>query len=311
MLGKSAKLVGAWLAVTLLLYVVAYFAMPETPPSASLVTLLAGIAGLLVWGARAGWSVLRSKKTAKTKAVVVLGAALLLCMLNACERASAPAPAPPPTAAEPPPQPEVGSPLPRVTGIAVLLQRQTEEPGYGLYSYALLSHIPEQSELPRDRALLKALLEQPEAAQVGKYLPKARINITYLLLTSPAPNWEDLTLDQRVDYALSHYDYGRSAALLASLPQQTGPGPVITSTLAPLSVTAHPHPVLVQDLSTAQPLLMEAYVRQFVAQVAQDRFWEAQTLASFSLKLRNVLEVAATGLGMSQDAVKSWIQYLK
>ena len=49
MLGKSAKLVGVWLVVTLLLYVVAYFAMPETPPSASLVMLLAGIAGLLVW----------------------------------------------------------------------------------------------------------------------------------------------------------------------------------------------------------------------------------------------------------------------
>ena len=254
--------------------------------------------------------------------MVVLGAALLLCMLNACEKASAPAPAPPPTAAEPPPPPTAAAPPPpnqvggaerplRVTGIAVLLQGQTEEQGYGLYSYALLSHIPEQSELPRDHALLKALLEQPEAAQIGKYLPKARINITYLLLALPALNWEDLTLDQKVDYALSHYDYARSAALLASLPQQTGPGPVITSTLAPLSVTAHPHPVLVQDLSTAQPVLMEAYVRQFVAQVAQNRFWEAQTLASFSLKLRNVLEVAATGLGMSQDAVKSWIQYLK
>ncbi len=32
--------------------------------------------------------------------------------------------------------------MPRVTGTAVLLPQQKEEPGFGLYSYALLTHAP-------------------------------------------------------------------------------------------------------------------------------------------------------------------------
>lgn len=201
--------------------------------------------------------------------------------------------------------------MPRVTGTAVLLPQQKEEPGFGLYSYALLTHAPLDSELPKYRAFLKALVELPTAQDLGGYLPKIRINITYLPLTSSAQGWNIFTTNQKVDYVLSHYDYARGAAMLASLPERTGVGPVLTSVLTPLSFDRLPHPVLVQDMSTAQPVLMEDYVKEFVDQAAKDHFWEAKTLAAFSLGLQNALQTAAVGLGMSQDAVKNWIHYFK
>lgn len=39
--------------------------------------------------------------------------------------------------------------MPRVTGTAFLLPSQTEEPGYGLYSYALLARQPGDADRPR------------------------------------------------------------------------------------------------------------------------------------------------------------------
>jgi hypothetical protein len=201
--------------------------------------------------------------------------------------------------------------MPRVTGTALLASTKTEEQGYGLYSYALLSHPPADTELPRYQAYLHALLALPEASQLGHYLPKSRINVTYIPVTSIASTWEQFSLDQRADYVLAHYDYARGAALLASLPQHMGPGPVITSLLTPLSTSQTPHPVLVQDLSTAQPVLMGDYVGKFVQQVAQDHFWQARTLADFALTCRNVLETAAIGLGLSKNAVSTWVQYFK
>jgi len=219
-----------------------------------------------------------------------------------------PPPPPPPTeAAAPAADSPSGPTMPRVTATAVLLPSQHEEQGYGLYSYALLTHRPQESELPKYRAFLTALVGLPTAKDEGLYVPKARINITYFPLTSSPDNWDALAINGRVDYVLAHYDYARGAAMLGSLPGPIGTGPVITSVLKPLSYDRAPHPVLVQDLSKAQPVLMADYVKEFEDQAARDHFWEEKTLEAFSLHLRNFLETAAIGLGMSKDAVHGWV----
>jgi hypothetical protein len=193
----------------------------------------------------------------------------------------------------------------------MLRPREHEEPGYGLYSYALLSHRPQQGELPQYRAYMKALLALPKASDLANYVPKIRINITCLPMATIPSDWEKLSADERVDAVLEHYDYARAEVMLASLPERPGTGPVILSVLAPLDVTTHPHPVLVQDLTHAQPALMETYVNAFVQQAGQERFWKESALASFQIGLRNTLEVLAAGLGMSRTAVQSWLQFLK
>lgn len=238
-----------------------------------------------------------------------------------------PQPSRPPAAADgnpspPPPPPSVPANSPstslgglfggkRTTGYAFLLHLKQEEAGYGLYSYALIAHSPNAQELPRYRAFVGTLLSLPTASSVRDVVGKSRTNITYLLLDADAKDPRTLSTDARIDYIISHYDYGRSAAILSLLPNRVGPGPVLTSVLSPITFTTTPHPVLEQDLSTAQPVLMTDYVTQFTNQVAEERFWKADVLSAFALDLRNVLETAAIGLGMSKDAVHSWVTYTK
>jgi hypothetical protein len=205
--------------------------------------------------------------------------------------------------------PRAGDGMPRITGTAILLPAQKEEPGYALYSYALMSHRPRAGELPKVKAYLTALLELPTAAAVERNVPRSRINITYLPLEAPAPLWEIMPTENQVDYVVAHYDYGRGAAMMSSLSQRTGAGPVIISLLKPLDVSAHPHPVLVQDLTSAEPSLMASYVAYFVDKAATDQFQKDGTLSNFGLTLRNGLEVAAMALGMSKDAVATWVKY--
>ena len=200
--------------------------------------------------------------------------------------------------------------LRRVTGTGILVPGQKEEAGYALYSYALMSHRPQGPELPKVKAYLSALLALPTAASVEQNLPRTRINITYLPLD--ALGWSNHeSIESQVKYVVEHYDYGRGAAMLASLDQRTGQGPVIISLLKPLDLSGHPHPVLVQDLTSAQPSLMANYVTYFVNQTATDQFQKDETLSNFSLRLRNGLEVAAEGVGMSKDAVATWVKYFE
>jgi hypothetical protein len=325
---KTVVFLGCSVALTLVFYLLADYLLPPPPPSAPMMLLFAGIAMVLVWLVQCGIRSSRLKEISKKKDVHTV--LLLTCVLtglafslSACTASSPPpaaAPAPPPEqAAAPPPPPVPSAPaqaatpsMPRVTGTALLASNQKEENGYGLYSYVLLSHAPGQVESAKYEAFFKAILSDlPEASAVAHYVPRARINITYIPVTVIPLDWERLATEKRVDYVMGHYDYARGAVMLASLSKKTGAGPVITSLLKPLDVTSHPHPVLVQDLTTAQTALMDSYITEFKNQAAQDRFWQPNTLQTFALSLRNLLETAANGLGMSQTAVKSWVQYFK
>jgi hypothetical protein len=205
----------------------------------------------------------------------------------------------------------LGPTMPRVTGVAPLLPDQREQPGYGLYSYVLLTHVPEESELPKYRAFLTSMVELPVASDLSRYVQKIRINITYFPLKMAPSDWDGMAVPRRVDYVLAHYDYARGTAMLASLPGPMGAGPVIASVLKPLSYDQFPHPVLVQDLSKAQPDLMGNYVKEFCDQAAKDHFWEEKSLEAFSLHMENFLETAAVGLSMSKVAVFGWIKVFK
>ncbi|WP_158752384.1 hypothetical protein [Acidobacterium sp. S8] len=321
---KTGVFIACSVALTLLFYLLADYLLPPPPPSAPMMLLFAGIAMVLVWLAQCCVRANGNKKdNAHTKLVIVGVLAGLALSLSACNSAPRETAAPAPAQSAPPPPPpalsiapihsvKMAMPMPRVTGTALLASSQKEENGYGLYSYVLLSHSPSDADMPKYKAFFKALLiDLPEASAVARYVSKARINITYIPVTTVPAGWEQLAVEKRVDSIMANYDYGRGAVMLASLSKGTGQGPLIASLLQPLDVSAHPHPVLVQDLSTAQAALMDSYIAEFKNQAAQDRFWQPDTLQQFALSLRNLLETAATGLGMSQTAVKSWVEYFK
>jgi hypothetical protein len=319
---KTPLLIGSAVALTLVLYLLVYFRLPGDPPTAGMVALFAGISIALVWSVN--YFVGKKHPGKSGKNLPLLVALFLTAGMLSCHRARPnqqsvplatamppPLPPAPPAPASPRREPVRTSPgMARVTGTAFLVGTDAEQPGFGLYSYALFSHPPTAEELPRYRAFLQAFLALPTASGLARYVVKQRINITMLPLTSVPDSWSALSVDAQIDYVLAHYNYERSTVILASLPQRSGPGPEIVSVLTPIDPSSQPRPVLMQDLSKAQPDLMTSYLSQFVAQVGKDVFWKPDTLSSLSLGLKNVLEVAAVGLGMSQTAVSDWIKYL-
>ncbi len=321
---QSVWFIASSIGLTVLFYMLAYYLLPESPPSAALVFLLAAISMVTVWVASLCIRRFRAGSHKAPLLYFVISAAGLAMLLAGCAKDSRPgrtggsaesvdqsstAPQPPP----PPPKPVGAEYMPRVTGTALLFPQDTEEPGYGLYSYALLTHKPNDAERPKYQAFFRALLALPTAKDVEQHghVDRKRINVTYLLLNTAAPKWSGMSVDQQVEYVIDNYDAARATVMLASLQQKTGPGPVIVSTLVPLNPSQHPHPVLVQDMSSALPQLMNTYVSGFVQQAAVDRFYDDHTLAHFAVVLRNLLEVSATGLGLSADAVQKWVKLLK
>ena len=297
---KTPVLVASAIALTVVFYLAAIYLLPGPAPSGALMGLFAALALAIVFGI--DWLVKRREprkpvardKTSKLLVWLALGA---IAGLSGCQ------------AAQRPPNTSASAPIKRLTGTAFLLQNQAEEAGYGLYSYALLAHKPSAAELPAYRAFMRAIVDLPTAAALGHYVPKERINLTSIPVTGEPPPGIDP--DAEVDFILGHYDYARSSVILASLPKRTGGGPALISVLKPIDPAARPIPVLVQDLTHAQPGLMATYVANFVSQAGQDHFWQESTLGQFALSLRNSLETAAVGLGMSKTAVDSWIKYFQ
>jgi hypothetical protein len=306
---RTPALVASAIALTLVFYMASTYLLPGPPPSMALVGLFAAIALALVFAGSALWRRLRGAKPApdagrkapgssKTHGLILCALAGMMAVAMQGCKTGAPSPGSASSASRA---------VNRVTGFGYLLSGTKEEEGYGLYSYALLSHPPSALELPQYSAFLKALVALPTAKALEQYVPRQRINLTSIPVTETPPTGAD---DAKVTYILAHYDYARAAVLKACLTTRTGPGPVLVSVLQPIDPSAHPTPVLVQDLTRAQASLMETYVESFVSQVAQDRFWEQSSLAVFALNLRNSLETAAVGLGMSKTAVDGWIKFL-
>jgi hypothetical protein len=111
---------------------------------------------------------------------------------------------------------------------------------------------------------------------------------------------------------VDHYDYARARVLLDSLPGDLREGPYLVSVLKPLASTA-PREYLFQNLSFVpddDDKLISYWVREFLAQAAQERFWEPRTLDSFVLKLRTTIAVLSFGLQPVQKGLESWVSWI-
>ena len=99
------------------------------------------------------------------------------------------------------------------------------------------------------------------------------------------------------EWLLQHYDYARARVFLRLLPGNLRGGPYIVSTLKPLGLGGDlPDRYLVQDLSSVPPHLVGSWIREFMNQAAQERFWEPKTAAQLTLKLRMTIGILAEGV---------------
>lgn len=218
--------------------------------------------------------------------------------------------APFPGVGSPPAAPPPASIRGRETGGAFLLPDQAEIPGYGLYSYLLFGAPSTNGARDRYRGTLEAYVSLiPDIAALERYVPPAELNIAYVPVRA-LPDRQ--TPPERL---LADYDYARARSLLRLFPGGNREGPYIVSSLRPLGGTgaavAAPNPYLFQDLSKIPPHLVVSWVKEFLNQAAQERFWEDRSTERFALKLRVTVGVLAAALPEVKKALDTWIAWVR
>ncbi len=189
---------------------------------------------------------------------------------------------------------------------SLLVRGKAEEDGYGLYSYLLFGSPPNDSA-SRERycVAIKTYLKLiPDITILEEYYKHSELNITYLPVGS-APGG---TIS--VDWVLEHYDYGRARVLLNTISNDLRNGPYFISTLEPLSGKSELlSKYLYQDLSAVPLHLTSMWVKEFLNQSAQERFWEERTARRFVLEIRTTIGQLAEGLPDVRNALKDWIKW--
>jgi hypothetical protein len=202
-----------------------------------------------------------------------------------------------------------GRGLSRETGGAFLAAGQSEAAGYGLYSYLLLGAPPSESSRERCLKAIEAYLSLvPDVMSLEEYVPRRELNIFYLpVRVEPAKPLAG-------QWVLDNYDYARARSLLRALPGPNRDGPYILAAFRPLGgAAAGPvsGPYLFQDLSSVPPHLAASWVREFLNQAAQERFWEERTAVQLTQRMRVTVGIMGAGLPEVRKALDSWITWVR
>jgi hypothetical protein len=194
----------------------------------------------------------------------------------------------------------------RETGRSFLQKGFPETPGYGLYSYILFGATPTGATKERYLRTIDAYLNIPQIATLEEYLPTCKLNITYLPLTDPPHSKPE------AEWILNHYDYARARILLQALSGTHRTGPYIVSTYKPLSgVTKLSGQYLYQDLSSAPAPIVTLWIKEFLTQTEQERFWEERTAMHCVLEIRKAIGIAAEGLPEVKKSLSTVINWIK
>ncbi len=198
---------------------------------------------------------------------------------------------------------------PRETGTSLLLPDKGEVPEYGLYSYLLLGSPPSDAARERYLKTIEAFWGLiPEIARLEQYIPRRELNVAYL----PLKNAPEAATS--AEWLLANYDFARARSLLRFLPGNTREGPYIVSALKPLggpAASAPPGPWLYQDLSRVPPHLVASWVKEFLNQAAQERFWEENRAEALARKLRLTIGVLSLGLPEVRKGLDDWIAWIR
>jgi hypothetical protein len=171
----------------------------------------------------------------------------------------------------------------------------------------LLGAPPTDSSRERYLKAIEAyLLLLPDISKLDKYFPPSELNITYLPVNASPPEITDIK--SMAVWVLDHYDYPRARFLARQLTENNRDGPYIISVLVPLSERTKLSRYLWQDLSAVPAQFAASWIKEFMNQAAQERFWETKSLPQFRLKLRSVISVLATAWPDVRNSIDSYIK---
>jgi hypothetical protein len=194
----------------------------------------------------------------------------------------------------------------RETARSLLSAGQSEMAGYGLYSYLLLGAPPSEASRERYLKTIEAYLALiPDVANLEEYVPRGELNVFYL----PVRGTPSSALTAQ--WALDNYDYARARSLLRGLPEPNRDGPYILAALKPVGGAGAAGPYLFQNLSSVPPHLAASWVKEFLNQAAQERFWEEKTAVQLAQRMRATVGIMGSGLPEVKKALDGWITWVR
>jgi len=207
---------------------------------------------------------------------------------------------------------------------ALLGVKEREPKGFGLYSYILILRPPDAENRERHLRLLEEYLKFPDVEQLERNISRYRnmsredarrtLNATFLFVTAavPAPiatKWDAQDFRPVAEWILTHYDFARAQAMAGSVARTLQGGPYIVSTLQPLGSQGTSE-VLLQDQSAVPAAVVAFWMREFLYQSAQERYWEPPAARRLMLRMRTMVAVAAEGWPHVRDATGELIKWV-
>ena len=198
----------------------------------------------------------------------------------------------PPMAPQPPAGPSDGY---RESGRDFLIGNDTEQQGFGLYSYLLIGAPPATDAMKSQYLAIISeylkLINDIGSLEKAKFA-KNQLNVTYLLLTE-RPKVTALS----ADWMLDHYNFARAKAILnISGHDDLLSGPYLISVLGPASsLTQRPSHMLLQDMSHCQSDVAASWIEEFERRAGRAEFWKDDTRNQAILALRTFVSNAAAG----------------
>ncbi len=196
-----------------------------------------------------------------------------------------------------------------IAGRQFLLDGRSESPGYGLYSYILFSKAPSEHTREAYISVIESYLSSiQKIEELQKYIRRDSLNIVYLpLKVDTQIEFNNLDTRQQAQWLLDNYDYARATVYLAKFPENLSNGPYLVSHTKPLSrVSSVSSEYIVQDMGNVHHRVVSLWVESFLEQTAKAEFWDGEHLSRFAHELRNVIAIAADGLGVVADSISWW-----
>lgn len=195
-----------------------------------------------------------------------------------------------------------------LTGRELLLSNTAEPRGYGLYSYVVFGSPPSPSTRARYLAALEAFDDFSTVQELRRYRTPEQLNVLYL----PVSKYPS---QRSADALLSSYDYTRSRILLRNLRgsrYNLNPGPYLVSSKYPLTRGVRPNDsVIVQDLSSVPPHLVNLWMREFFSAVESETEWDTGGMNRLILRLRTNIGRLAEGFPAVQKAMTALVSWIR
>jgi len=144
----------------------------------------------------------------------------------------------------------------------------------------------------------------PDMASLEEYVQRQQLNVAYLPVRA-APERAPSAV-----WALDNYDYARARAILRNVTRPNREGPYLLAALKPLTNANVPGPYLFQDLSAVPPHLAASWVKEFLNQAAQERFWEQRKGVQLAARMRVTVGILGAGLPEVRKSVDDWIAWV-